>query len=135
MCEKHWKALRDAIIARDLEHLLPPDGEVAMNMMADQLEKGGITPVNYEPMAGAFFGISSNVMTMLANNGVNPMVLMTADAPDEGCVLCYANRLHAESCNDERCVLDKENGFDWMIDRAADDAKQKAEQFAAEAGS
>jgi hypothetical protein len=83
-------------------------------------------------------------MDYVGRAGGNPLYLMMADGPEdpvEGygdayagrtwprCPLCYLGLAHEVSCTDERCELPKVNGYDWMIDRAADDAAERWRQI------
>ncbi len=133
-CRDHWDQLRDAIDSRGLSHLIAPDGWTAMEQLGDQLkrEQRGEepdTPVNYDPLMAAHWAITNNVMRTL---GPNALYMMSGGPPDpvegypgyEGrtwprCPLCHINLAHEMTCTDS---LPKVNGYDWMIERAADDA-------------
>jgi len=137
MCQRHWDALRGEIDKRGLGHLVASSGQTAAQQMKDQLTKGEATPVNFDPLMAAFLAIGSNAMQTISAAGANPLYLMTGGPEDsvEGhpgrtwpkCSLCYLNLAHEISCSDTSCTLDREHGYDWMLSRAADDAKTQAD--------
>jgi hypothetical protein len=136
-CEDHWKALQVELERRGLKGLVPDSGTAAALKMDDQLKKEEVTPENFDPLMGAHWGITANVMQTLSQ--ANPqagLYLMAGDVeedPVEGygtayagrtwprCPLCYLNLAHEVSCTDPRCKLPKETGYDWMVERAAED--------------
>lgn len=137
-CQPHWDALRDAIEARGLSDLIAPDGETAAMQMVDALKREETTAANFDPLMNAHFAIASNVMGIMSSAGANPLYLMADDevAPEDPvtgygkeheektwprCPLCYLNLAHEVSCTDKRCKLDKKAGYDFFIDKAADD--------------
>lgn len=138
-CQDHWDRLRAAIDERGLSHLIAPSGAIAARNMGDELENGP-SEANYDPLMGAMFAILNNASQLIGDAGGSPLYLMAgSEAPEdpvEGygprhrgrtwprCPLCYINLAHELTCKDKRCQLDKTNGFDWMIARAADDAKE-----------
>lgn len=144
-CQAHWGRLRTAISERGLSHLVAPDGRTAMMQIADQLERTQtgeeqITPVNYDPLMSAHWAIVNNVMAIL---GSSALYLMSGGPEDpvkgygsayDGrtwprCPLCYINLAHEVSCEEADCQLDKQQGYDWMIDRAADDEVGRAAEL------
>lgn len=141
-CMSHWNALRAAIELRGLSGLVPQGGMAATVKQADQLQRREVTRENFDPLMSAHWAIAGNVMTSLSSAGMNPLYLMSSSPEDavegyagyEGrtwprCPLCYINLAHEVSCTDDDCRLPKQNGYDWMIDRAADDALDEARQF------
>lgn len=139
-CQDHWDRLRAAIDERGLSHLIASDGRLAIEQLADQLQRAQegeepVSPVNYDPLMAAHWSIVNNVMAQL---GPNALYLMSGgpEDPVEGygpkyegrtwprCPLCYINLAHEVSCKEENCALSKENGYEWMINRAADDQVQ-----------
>lgn len=147
-CHVHWMMLRAAIDERGLMHLVADDGPAAARRMASEFEEGR-SAKNYDPLMGAWFAILSNAMETIKAAGGNPLYSMASpdvpetpvdkdqiaraglpeDATWPRCVVCYLNLAHRITCRDERCTLDRERGYDWMIDRAADDALQKATEL------
>lgn len=157
MCQQHWDRLREKIAERGLAHLIAPDGATAAAQLADQFQRAAderdeATPVNFDPLMGAFMAIGANVMSLL---GPSALYLMTAgpehpidfesypngDATRSRmallglsmtwprCGLCYAGIAHELTCTDPRCVLPKVDGYDRWLDRAADDAKARAAEL------
>lgn len=138
-CQTHWDALRKAIDDRNLSHLVAQGGEKAVRKIALELQQREVTKESFDPLLLAFFAISGNVMDTLGKAGMNPLYLLS-NAPEdpvtgwpgyEGrtwprCPLCYINLAHEVSCRDARCTLDRVHGYDWMIDRAADEAVERA---------
>lgn len=134
-CDDHWERLRQAISDRGLDHLVAPDAETAVAQAVQELEQGQ-SPVTYDPLMAAMWGISSNVMRTLGPNSL----YLVADGPEDPlnvedypgfehfagrtwpkCPLCYIGLAHEMTCDDPRCVLPAEDGYAWMIDRAADE--------------
>lgn len=147
-CQDHWDRLRQAIHKRGLGSLIAPTGETAVAQMAAELEAGeGPTPTTFDPLMSAHWAIANNVMETMQRAGANPLYLMASDetsqdpvdpaiygAEHDGrtwprCPLCYLGLAHEVSCNDPRCKLPKIDGYAWMIDRAADDALEKAREL------
>lgn len=145
-CQDHWDRLRANIDERGLSELIAPSGEIAAEQTADQLRRGleqgeadPTTPANFDPLMAAFWAIESNVASAI---GPAALYLLappdTPEDPVEGygpeydgrtwprCPLCYLGLAHEVTCRDESCVLPKVDGYAWMLDRAADDAKAKA---------
>ncbi len=139
ICQRHWDVLRGEIEEQGLDHLVGHGGELAVQQVKDQLEKGEMTPVNFDPLIFAFLTIGNNAMQMISAAGANPLYLMTEGVEDhvEGhpertwpkCSICYLNLAHEISCSDTSCMLDREHGYDWMLKRAAEDARIKADEL------
>jgi hypothetical protein len=155
MCQDHWNRLRQKIEERGLAGLIAPDGETAAAQIADQLQRGDDepTPTNFDPLMSAFFAIGSNVMSMLGQNALYLMYRGDEDPIDfnqfrngEGvrtrlvlagksltwprnCGLCYAGLAHELTCDEKGCSLSIVDGYAWMLDRAADDARDRAVQL------
>lgn len=96
MCQEHWDSLRSAIIDRGMGHLIAKD--------AEELAKGK----KFEPLIGAHNAVMFNLVSI---GGVALML-------QEGCPLCFANKMHIQNCKDDNCSFT----YDEWIDRAADDA-------------
>jgi hypothetical protein len=129
-CQKHWDTLRQKIADRGLDHLVAQGGPMATAQMADQIKTREVTRDNFDPLMAAHWAIVGNAMEMLSRAGIDPLYLLGdgRSAPDgrNDCPLCELNYLHKTGCTDPRCVLDKEAGYDWMLDRAADDSLDQA---------
>lgn len=147
-CEDHWTRLREAIEERGLGHLIAQGGELAAAQFADQLKRVAegepeTTAVNYDPLMASHWAIINNVLSTIPQ--ATGYLMQSDDVPEDRvqrdhgahalrytsrtwprCPLCYLNLAHAISCTDSRCKLPRKDGYDWMLDRAADDAKEKA---------
>lgn len=124
MCKDHWERLKQAIDDRGLSGFISSDGGAAVKSMVSQADEG-ITVDNFDPLMGAHNAI---LMTTIEVVG---LAVMATDGPDDGhwCPLCYLNQAHEKSCTDPACVLDKENGYDLLIDKAADDQLKISERL------
>src|SRR5436309_507732 len=138
-CQDHWDRLRAKIEERGLNHLIAPSGVIAAEQAKSQLETEEVSPANFDPLMSAFWAIESNAMSIMSGAGVSPLYMLappgTPEDPVEGygaeyegrtwprCPLCYLGLAHEVSCTDDRCTLPKVDGYAWMLDRAADDAK------------
>lgn len=111
-CEDHWTRLRGAIDMRGLSHLVAPDGHVAAQQMAQEVQAGP-SPVTYDPLMAAHWAIVSN-----ATKFVGLALLMPNDDGSERCPLCFVTSQHLEHCQDPGCTV---KDYDSWIDRAADD--------------
>jgi hypothetical protein len=153
-CQDHWDRLREKIAERGLTRLVAPDGQTAVAQMKDQFRKAQdgqdeLTPANFDPLMSAHWAIASNVMSMLGQSALyllgtgaedpidfeqftngaatrNRMALVGLPLTWPRCGLCYAGVAHELTCTDARCTLPKVDGYAWMLDRAADDAKARA---------
>lgn len=143
-CQRHWDELRNKIDDRGLSHLVAKDGRTATRQMQQQVQEREVTRESFDPLMAAHWAIAGNVMKFLDGAGMNPLYLMSGGDEDkvdarygpkyEGrtwprCPLCYINLAHEVSCTDSKCTLPKENGYDWMLDRAADDALDTARRL------
>jgi len=101
--------------------------------MAKQITEERAGKDTFDPLMSAHWAIATNAMQTLERAGVNPLYLLNDDASAPAgrntCPLCELNFLHKQGCTDPRCVLDKERGYDWMIDRAADDSLKQARDY------
>lgn len=118
-------------------------------------EEDSQTPVNFDPLMAAWAAIGMNVGDVVERAGGSPLyVILASDSPEdpiefanfrpdlataararlerEGktltwprCGLCYVGLIHELTCT-EGCDLAIVDGFAWMLDRAADDALEKA---------
>jgi hypothetical protein len=137
MCQDHWDRLREAIDKRGLSSLVAESGQEAATKMEREIEEG-VTIDTFEPLMSAHNSILVNTMRLIEDAGGSPLYLILGgDIPEdpvqgypgfEGrtwprCPLCYAGLAHEVSC--DGCDLPQVNGYDWMIDRAADDALER----------
>lgn len=143
-CDRHWEMLKSEIDQQNLSDLIAPDTETIVAMEADYFQREERTKVNFDPMMFAFWNISSNVFDYLSRAGGDPMYLLASPEADiheshtsrkswldKGgyCPVCEISLLHEEACNDPRCTLTKENGYDWMIERGAEEARNRAREL------
>lgn len=142
VCDHHWQALRDAISERGLDDLVARDDREAFEKMAAELQ-GDKSLANYDPLMAAHWAIVNNCMKLIAAAGGNPLYLMGgSDDPVVGygkqyegrtwphCPLCYVNLAHEMTCKDGvSCKLDKTNGYDVWIARAADEQVQRVREM------
>ena len=129
-CEPHWVSLKDALDDRGLSGLISESGDAAATKMRRQLE-GEDSIDSYEPLLEAHGAIAGNAMDVVQSAGGDPMYLMT-DGPEDPidghkgqtwprCPICYVNKAHEINCKGD-CDLPLKTGYDYMIDKAADDA-------------
>lgn len=141
MCQDHWDRLRAAIEARGLGHLVGDDGAQAGRRMVSELQEGQ-SAKNYDPLMASFYAIGSNAMETIRRSGNDPLYLMMGGPEDPvvgfpgyedrtwpKCSLCYLGLAHEMTCRDPTCDLPRVDGYAWMIDRAADDAAEKAKEL------
>lgn len=140
-CQKHWDALRKALEDRGLDKLVPQGGEEAASRQLDQLQSARVTRDNFDPLMGAFWAIAGNCSERISRAGGNPLYLL-ADGPEDPvdvgvyptaagrtwpkCPLCYVSMVHELTCDGGACKLPKVDGYDWMIERAAEEQLEKA---------
>lgn len=144
MCEAHWAALRELIEARGLMHLVATSGELAAAQSKQQLETGEVNAVNYDPLLGAFWAIGANAFQMISGAGGDPLYLL-GDGPEDKvdpfkhprangrtwprCGVCYLSLAHELTCREKKCRLDRERGYDWMLETAADEAVKRSREL------
>ena len=132
-CVSHWEGLKKRIADRGLAHLVAKNDQVALEQIVDHLERRGEASADdFDPLMLAHWAIASNALTLLEAAGVNPLYLFTRpEHMPEGrstCPVCELNFFH-RACTDLACVLDKERGYDWTLDTAADEALKAARQL------
>lgn len=140
-CQPHWDALREAIADRGLEVLVAENGDEALTKMRRQLE-GEDTIDSFEPLLHAHGLIMGNTLNILGPNGL--YLMQPESVPEDEvsiadygpqaagrtwprCPLCYLSLAHELSC--DGCDLPREDGYAWMIDRAADDTLAKWQEL------
>lgn len=141
-CDDHWDRLREKIEERGLGHLIPTDAEVVVAQELDQFERDGEpTGTNFNPLMRAHWAITTNVLGMIPR--ATGYLMQGPDVPEDRvgmdaglnalrytsrtwprCPLCYLNLAHAVTCTG--CSLPTEGGYDWMLDKAADEMKEIA---------
>ena len=129
-CQPHWVSLTEALDAKGLTGLISESGEAAATKQRRQLE-GEDSIDSYEPLLEAHAAIVGNAMDVINSAGGDPLYLLATgpEDPIEGhkgqtwprCPICYVNKAHEIECKGD-CQLPLETGYDYMIDRAADDA-------------
>lgn len=126
-CTGHWHRLRKAVDDRGLTPFIANDGRTAIAQMVKQIETRDDTKATFDPLISAHWAIVGNVMDTLGRAGEPSAALhmLTGDI----CPLCEINEAHEQTCSDPSCRLDKKAGYDWMIDRAAEDALGKARAY------
>lgn len=148
-CQDHWDKLRKAIEDRGLGDLIASDGNVAMKRQVDQLQRANedketITLANYDPLMAAMWAIVNNAgeFARRAGGSSTALYLMT-DGPEDPiqgysgyedrtwprCPICYLNLAHEITCTNPECNLPRENGYDWFIDKAADEEQKHAAEL------
>jgi len=141
-CQSHWDALRKEIDKRGLTPFIAKDGLVAVKQLAQQVKDRDVTKATFDPLMSSHWAIINNVMERVSDTGNSPLYFLSQGPEDpvvgypghEGktwsrCPLCYLNLAHEISCTDPKCVLDKQKGYDWMLERAADEALERAQEF------
>ena len=111
--------------------------ETAIRQMGEQIQEAKETRETFDPLMSAHWAIAGNVMKFISGAGMNPLYLMSDGDEDkvdarygpnyEGrswprCPLCYISLAHEVSCTDPKCTMPKVNGYDWMLETAADEA-------------
>lgn len=148
ICAEHWAALRAAIDKRGLTAFVAKDGATAMAQMVKQIESRDTGKATFDPLMSAHWAIVNNAMSTLDRAGMNSLYLMAGGPEDPEdpvdvakagekyagrtwprCPLCYLNLAHEISCTNPKCGLEKENGYDWMIERAAEDSLEQAREY------
>lgn len=118
-CADHWARLRAALDARGLSAFIATSGADAVRKMAaDPTEVPAAQA--FDPLVGCSVHIIGYLLEIMAKamgpDGVSALLA------SGGCVLCLINEAHQHGCQDDDCTLDKVHGYDWTIDRSADDA-------------
>jgi hypothetical protein len=141
----HWNQLRAAIDSRGLTPFVARDGKVAIAQAAKQITENRSGKDTFDPLMGAHWAIAGNATDFMGRAGMNPLYLLS-DGPEDPvdvkragaqyagrtwprCPLCYLNLAHELTCTDPKCGLDKQRGYDWMIERAADDSLAQAREY------
>lgn len=138
-CMDHWTRLREAIDKRGLTSLISESGEEAAKKMVSEINEGEQTIDNFDPLLSAYWAIQGNAGRILEGIGGNPLYILV-DGPEdivEGygpenawrtwprCPICYLSLAHELTCSEPRCELPKKNGYDWMLDKAADESLER----------
>lgn len=122
-CMPHWQALRKAIDDRGLTALISKDGATATQRLKAELQEAPERET-FDPLMSAHWGIVNNALRFLEAAGGKGAALNLLGG--EICPVCECNRAHEQTCTDPKCGLDKKAGYDWMVDRAADDSLERA---------
>lgn len=125
-CMPHWESLKQAIDARGLAVLISEDGEEATNKLVSTMEEG-IHLDNFDPLMSAHNSIFGNAVYTASSMGLDILVMLNPNSrPEYQCPICFLNcacKHHDEVCDEKDCP--KGVTFDWMINRAADDALEQ----------
>lgn len=113
LCTTHWEALKGAIRARGLFHLVSTGKK-----LPEVLLEG-----NFEPLLGAAFLITVNALELVGTT----LLLRDPATGEAPCPLCFLNVEHAKECHDPTCPAAE--GFDDWVDRAADQAYEEARRL------
>lgn len=156
-CQDHWDRLRAKIAERGLNSLIALDAEIAVQQLRDRVEKEETTVVNFDPLMYAHWAILSNATETIGKVvGSGAVLYLLSDAPEDPivfgrypngkqvkrrlsaqrvsqswprCPLCYMGVHHELTCAESRCNLELVDGFAWYLDKAADEAKEKAKEL------
>lgn len=125
-CIPHWESLRAAIDARGLSTLVSQSGEEA-DTKAMYAHQDGTNIDNFDPLMQAHDAIAGNSVQYAYDFiGDAAIMLLQKDTSEElQCPICFLNhliKLHDAQCVDSRCEAPRGATYDWMIERAADDA-------------
>lgn len=128
-CLPHWDALRAKIDERGLTSLVSEGGAAAAENLVSELDHG-TTIDNFDPLMSAHFSIAGNAMEIAKSVGADPMAMLVGapDHPEWECPVCFLNWLsdeHDRTCTEPACMKEKGMRFEWMLDRAADDALER----------
>lgn len=119
-CEKHWTAIREAVRARGLGHLISATGRDAVARTMAELQ-GKAEPDDFDPLM--------SVTWMIYGKGVQYFpYLMFGPEPERGlpdCPICEAVRRHPTPCP-HGCTAEAYER--WWIDGPADAALQLARE-------
>lgn len=124
-CQTHWDALRAAIAAEGLDHLVARDGHAAIANMVSELETGSRRE-NFDPLMAAHWAIVARVME------VHPEAALV-----DGCPLCYAKERHATAEHEGLCpgppeCTATEEWFEGWIPSVAEYMRGEHERMRAE---
>lgn len=145
-CETHWAALRTAIATRGLAGYVAKNGHVAARQLAKQLQAGAESKETFDAVMSAHWAIVGNAFGLLKQAGADPAYLLNELTPEDPidvaqageqfagrtwprCPVCCLNVAHEVTCTNPRCSIDRKLGYDWMIDRAADDSLAQAREY------
>jgi hypothetical protein len=150
-CQTHWDKMRAAIEARGMTPLVASHGNAAIQNIADEI-KHGQTIDNFDPLMAMHWNISGNLLELLGQAAgyllscregeEDPIdVSKLQDRPELAakflgkkwplCPICYANIAHEITCSEERCSLDRVNGYDVCIEWSADGVRQTLDELMA----
>lgn len=139
ICQDHWGRLREKIAEAGLGSLVSESGEEAARIMVQSLQGNKETVDNFDPMLNAYFNILNHGAEYVEQAGGSPLYIMF-DGPEDPidvthypgyaaellgktwprCAICYLNLVHKITCKEMGCTLDKETGFDFMLDKATE---------------
>lgn len=144
ICQDHWNKMRAEIERLGLSHLVAQGGGEAASRLQAEL-KGAPGETTFDPLMSMHWAICGNAMETLRLASGHPPLYLLSDGPEDPvdleraptasrttwprCPLCFLNLAHEISCTNERCQLPKRTGYDWMIERAGEDAFNRAKEL------
>lgn len=146
ICEDHWLQMRAAVDARGLTPFVAKDGPTAVAQMLKDLEHGESRRDTFDPLMSVHWACVNNAMIIMDGMAPGLSLYQIQSGPEDPvdaslagekfagrtwprCPICYLNLAHEINCRGGACRLDKEHGYDYFIDRAADDALQQAREY------
>lgn len=114
MCEDHWTMLREEITKQGMGEWMAPNGEIALEQLANQLTTGEDTPVNHDPL------MSCHMMIMQRSVEMAGLIVLTEQF---GCPICRFNEHRTEdgrcTCDNPECPCKKPgsvpNHEEWLV--------------------
>lgn len=116
MCDKHWQALRQAIVKRGMGHLIAGNGREAADRLIADLT--GHDPDDFEPLMAAFYMIAARTVELV---GIQPFMR----DEESVCPICLVMATHPANCP-RGCTAEtiEENWIEAPADRALDYAEE-----------
>lgn len=145
-CQPHWDTMREEVAKRGLSAYVPDDGHETAYRLERALKQDEDTIDNFDPLMYMHWAIAGNSMDVLSDIGGDPTWLFMdwTQHPEEEvrsdeaflaavqcpiCILNLASHFHDLHCPDPNCQKEPGQTFDWMIERAGQDAEDKARSF------
>lgn len=103
-CQEHWDILRENLRKEGIYDWVATSGEMAVDMLKDEIARGEHTQVNYDPLMACHTMMMDRTLEMVG------LYCMTKDF---GCPICFFNSYRNEDgsckCVDPECTA-KEPG-------------------------
>jgi hypothetical protein len=125
-CQKHWDALKQAILTRGMGDYVSATGKEIFDREVANLEKP-VSLETFDPLMAAHWMIAGNAMGELKRMGANPLLLMVHEPGSPCCPICLLNGIaedHEANCRNAGCKWPIGHRYDNWIDKAADEAKE-----------